>query len=82
MSTTKDIREMSEVEIEKKLRDTHDAHVNLRLRKQTGQVERPHEFTQLRREIARLETILKEVGCGLCLILTDDIYYGSNTQFP
>jgi large subunit ribosomal protein L29 len=60
MSTTKDIREMSEVEIEKKLRDTHDAHVNLRLRKQTGQVERPHEFTQMRREIARLETILKE----------------------
>lgn len=60
MSTTKDIREMSEVEIEKKLRDAHDAHVNLRLRKQTGQVERPHEFTQLRREIARLETILKE----------------------
>ena len=46
MSTTKDIREMSEVEIEKKLRDTHDAHVHLRLRKQTGQVERPHEFTR------------------------------------
>ena len=60
MSTAKDIREMSEVEIEKKLRDTHAAHVNLRLRKQTGQVERPHEFTQLRREIARLETILNE----------------------
>jgi len=51
---------MSKVEIEKKLRDTHDAHLNLRLRKQTGQVERPHEFTELRREIARLETILKE----------------------
>ncbi len=60
MSTTKNIREMSKVEIEKKLRDTHDAHLNLRLRKQTGQVERPHEFTELRREIARLETILKE----------------------
>jgi large subunit ribosomal protein L29 len=58
--STKDIREMSEVEIEKKLRDTRDAHVNLRLRKQTGQVEHPHEFTQLRRDIARLETILKE----------------------
>lgn len=58
--STKDIREMSEVEIEKKLRDTRDAHVNLRLRKQTGQVEHPHEFTQMRREIARLETILKE----------------------
>jgi len=58
--STKDIREMSAVEIEKKLRDSRDAHVNLRLRKQTGQVEHPHEFTQLRREIARLETILNE----------------------
>jgi large subunit ribosomal protein L29 len=57
---TKDIREMSEAEIEKKLRDTRDAQVNLRLRKQTGQVEHPHEFTNLRREIARLETILRE----------------------
>lgn len=60
MSIAKDIREMSEAEIEKKLRDTHDTHLNLRLRKQTGQVEHPHEFKKLRREIARLETILKE----------------------
>jgi len=44
----------------KKLRDTHDAHLDLCLRKQTGQVERTHEFKHLRREIARLETILKE----------------------
>ena len=57
---TKDIREMSEAEIEKKLRETRDAQVNLRLRKQTGQVEQPHEFTNMRREIARLETILRE----------------------
>jgi ribosomal protein L29 len=58
--STKDIREMSEVEIAKKLRDTRDAQVNLRMKKQTGNVEHPHEFTQMRREIARLETILKE----------------------
>ena len=63
--STKDIREMSEVEIEKKLRDSRDAHVNLRLRKQTGQVEHPHEFTQLRRGIARLETIPKEKKLAL-----------------
>ena len=60
MSTAKEIRELSESEIEKKLRDTRDSHMNLRLRKQTGQVEHPHEFKQLRQEIARLETILKE----------------------
>ena len=60
MSTAKNIREMSEVEIEKKLRDTRESHMNLRLRKQTGQVEHPHKFKELRHEIARLETILKE----------------------
>jgi len=58
--STKDIREMSEVEIEKKLRDTRDAQVDLRMRKQTGQVEHPHQFKEMRRQIARLETILKE----------------------
>jgi len=57
---TKDIREMSEVEIEKQLRDTRDAQVDLRMRKQTGQVEHPHQFIEMRRQIARLETILKE----------------------
>lgn len=58
--STKDIRELSEAEIEKKLRDSRDASVDLRMRKQTGQVEHPHEIKELRREIARLETILKE----------------------
>ena len=57
---TKDIREMSEAEIEKKLRETRASQVTLRMKKQTGQVEHPHEFTQLRRDIARLETILTE----------------------
>ena len=60
MSTANDIREMPEAEIEKKLRDTRDSHMNLSLRKQTGQVEHPHEFKKLRKEIACLETILKE----------------------
>ncbi len=57
---TKDIREMSEAEIEKKLRDTRDEQVTLRMKKQTGQVEHPHRFNELRKEIARLETILRE----------------------
>lgn len=56
----KDIREMSEGEIEKKLRESREEQVNLRMRKQTGQVEQPHRFQELRREIARLETILRE----------------------
>jgi large subunit ribosomal protein L29 len=57
---TKEIREMSEVEIEKSLRDTRDERVLLRMQKQTGQVEHPHRFKDMSRQIARLETILKE----------------------
>lgn len=58
--STKEIREMSEAEIEKQIRDTRDSRLDLQMRKQTGQVEHPHEFKEMRRKIARLETILKE----------------------
>jgi len=57
---TKDIHELSEIEVEKKLRDTRDEHVKMRMSKQTGQVEETHRLKNLRRDIARLETILKE----------------------
>ena len=35
----KEIHELSENEVEKKLRDTRDEHVKMRMSKQTGQVE-------------------------------------------
>ncbi len=57
---TKDIRELSVAEIEKKIRDSRAELVQLRLRKQTGQVEKPHLLRELRRELARLQTILKD----------------------
>ncbi len=57
---SKDIRELSLDEIRKKLRDLRDELVNLRVRKQTGQVENPSRIRIVRRDIARLETILKQ----------------------
>lgn len=57
---SKDIRELSPDEIRKKLRDLRDELVNLRVRKQTGQVENPSRIRTVRRDIARLETILKQ----------------------
>lgn len=54
----KDLKELTLPELRKKLRDTRDELVQLRLRKQTGQVERPHELKSLRREVARLETLI------------------------
>lgn len=56
----KDIRELSPTEIDTKLRENREALLQLRLRKNTGQIERPHELRALRKDIARLETILTE----------------------
>ncbi|MCF7687878.1 MAG: 50S ribosomal protein L29 [Cephaloticoccus sp.] len=58
--TSKEIRELSLVEITTKLRETSEQLLQLRLRKQTGQVEKTHELRTLRKDIARLETILNE----------------------
>ncbi len=58
--TSKEIRELSPAEITTKLRDTRNELLQLRLRKHTGQVEKPHMIRVLRKDIARLETILTE----------------------
>jgi large subunit ribosomal protein L29 len=58
--TSKDIRELSPVEIATKGRETREQLLQLKLRKQTGQVEKTHELRTLRKDIARLETIANE----------------------
>ena len=58
--TTKEIRELAPAEITTKLRSTRDELLQLRLRKHTGQVEKTHTIRTLRKDIARLETLLTE----------------------
>ena len=58
--TSKEIRELAPTEITTKLRETRDKLLQLRLRKHTGQVEKPHLLREYRKDIARLETILKQ----------------------
>ena len=55
-----EIRELSDLELDKKIRDTEEELVNIRIRKQVGQVEHPHEIRVLRRDIARMKTIAEE----------------------
>jgi large subunit ribosomal protein L29 len=57
---TKEIRELAPAEIETKLRATRDELLQLRLKKNTGQVEKSHTLHDLRKDIARLETILRQ----------------------
>jgi large subunit ribosomal protein L29 len=58
--TSKEIRDLSPSEITGKLREIRDQLMQLRLRKQTGQVEKTHEVRDLRKTVARLETILHQ----------------------
>jgi large subunit ribosomal protein L29 len=58
--TSKEIRDLAPAEITTKLRETRDQLLQLRLRKSTGQVEKPHLLRTYRKDIARLETILKQ----------------------
>jgi len=54
---SKEIRELSVLELEKKIRDSREKLLDLKLKKQTGQVEKTHEITALRKTLARMETI-------------------------
>jgi len=58
--TSKEIRELSPAEISTKLREIREQLTQLRLRKHTGQVEKTHELRFLRKDIARLETVLNQ----------------------
>lgn len=58
--TSKEINELSPAEITTKLRETRDKLLQLRVRKHTGQVEKPHLIREYRKDIARLETILNQ----------------------
>lgn len=57
---SKEIRELPLPELDQKLRATRDELLELRIKKQTGQVEKTHEITALRKDVARMESIRGE----------------------
>ena len=56
----KQFREMSGDELAIKRRELKEEAFHLRLRKATGQLESPMKLRQIKRDFARLETILRE----------------------
>ncbi len=55
-----EIRELSAEERQRKVGDLKEELFNLRFQKETGQLENPQKLGHLRRDIARLRTIIKE----------------------
>lgn len=55
------LRDMSRDELTKELVDLRREHFNLRMQRATGQLARPHEYGRVKKDIARLKTILGEL---------------------
>ena len=56
----KEIRELTDAEAQAKLRDLRQELFNLRLQQQTARLERFSRIREVRRDMARIETILRE----------------------
>ncbi len=56
----KEIMEMTSDELLTKKRDLRQESLHLRLQQQSGQLEQPSRLRLLRREVARIETVLTQ----------------------
>ncbi len=61
----KELREMTDVELRKKLADTKDELFRLRFQSATGQLDNPMKIQEVRRRIARVKTVLRERELGI-----------------
>ena len=57
---TQELRAKSNVELREELTGLLREQFNLRMQKGTGQLNSPHELRRVRRDIARVQTILNE----------------------
>lgn len=57
---TKDIRELATDELKQKNRELAEELFKLRIRHASGQLEAPSTLGKIRRDIARVETLLRE----------------------
>lgn len=55
-----ELRELTTEELEKKIKESKEELFNLRMQKATGMLEKPSRIHELRKTVARINTILKE----------------------
>ena len=60
MATAKDYRDKSEAELKEELLGLRKEQFNLRMQQGAGQMSKPHLFKSVRRDIARIKTILTQ----------------------
>ena len=60
MATAKELRELNDTELEHRLGEAKEELFNLRFQNATGQLDNIARIPQVRRDVARIETILRE----------------------
>ena len=55
-----ELRKLTTEELEKKIKESKEELFNLRMQKATGMIEKPSRINDLRKEVARIKTILNE----------------------
>jgi large subunit ribosomal protein L29 len=60
----KEVRELGAEELAQKLAELKEEIFHLKLRKATGRLENPMKLRESKRDLARIETILKERALG------------------
>ncbi len=59
-----DIRKMSNEEITKQIETSKEELFNLRFNQATGNLEKPSRINELRKQVARMKTVLRERELG------------------
>ena len=65
MSTAHELDDLNEVDLETKLREAKEELFNLRFQSATGQLESHGRLRAVRRDIARIYTVLREYELGI-----------------
>ena len=60
-----DIRDLSTQELEDKIKDLKEELFNLRFQNATNQLENPMRIVSVKKDIARVKTVLKEKELGI-----------------
>jgi len=60
MTQAKELRQLNDTELEHRLGEAKEELFNLRFQNATGQLDNVARLPQVRREIARIETLLRE----------------------
>jgi len=59
-----ELRQKSASELEEALHDLLKEQFNLRMQRGTGQLARPHLMAQVKKDIARVKTVMNEMKAG------------------